>query len=486
MTEVSSPSSRKVDDFLTSLSQLSQERLKEDRQRQRELQKNIDELQSRSTNYKKSDKFNSTQSSYKLDIQDLKFNRNIDKDDNDEITPKLPKRRDENPPTLPKRKNETPPLPKRKPDSFGLLQPIARKEGKEVKPDTPKKPEKPGKSEKLERPRSNFKPGSFQEMEQRIKSNNSTPLFENVLKSTNLEPKQPPTPKPKPKPKHLTEEPEFLTKFQQLKQTSDKLSSPPPIKPKPKSTTESIDFKNALKPAKPQPRKISETLEFQKKLKEIGGDSSNNKNTLKAPPKVQPKSSKLKSQYEEKDSKELRNQLQKLANKKSKQITPSNSDQTSIKSELEQPPTNSDQIKSTLPKVNDSKLSKKQPPSKTLQKSSSNLEESSFEHKLGAILSRSQTFPQSTSTTLIKNTSPKNKSTSELTHLTKTRAKGPKRKLPKNIQNKETTKPISINPPPQNKDKEIPKQPISKKPPPIKQKPKEIKVKPRVTSEVFI
>ncbi|CUM67642.1 uncharacterized protein PRCAT00005343001 [Priceomyces carsonii] len=39
-----SPSSGKVDDFLTSLSELSQQRLKEDQERQRRLQRNVDEL----------------------------------------------------------------------------------------------------------------------------------------------------------------------------------------------------------------------------------------------------------------------------------------------------------------------------------------------------------------------------------------------------------------------------------------------------------
>ena len=43
MTQVS-PSSKKVDDFLSGLSQLSQNKIREDEQRQRELQRSIEEL----------------------------------------------------------------------------------------------------------------------------------------------------------------------------------------------------------------------------------------------------------------------------------------------------------------------------------------------------------------------------------------------------------------------------------------------------------
>ncbi|KAI5954432.1 hypothetical protein KGF54_002207 [Candida jiufengensis] len=486
MTEVSSPSSRKVDDFLSSLSQLSQERLNEDRQRQRDLQKNIDELQSRSQNNSstyKSQKHlgNSTRSSYQLDIPDLKFNRNKLKNDDDEEPPKLPRRKDDTPPTLPKRKSDQPPtLPKRKPDlnSIGLLQPISRKDTSlkpeklhtPVKPTKLKTPEKPTNLKTPEKP-TNFRAGSFRDMEQRIKSGDSnTVSLENALKPTKLSES---TSKPitKPKPKHLQEEPEFLSKFQQLK-TSKR--DPPQLKPKPKPpVSEAIDFKTSLKPLKPASKPKSETLEFQTKLKEI--ESPNKKPQL-----ITTKSSKFKSDYEEKDSEELRIQLQKMAAKKNeKQLTPEIKEEkkSAIKPETKD---KSKTIPTTpeMKKIKTTPEKKPKPPIKPLKKASSNLENSvnlSFEDKLGAILSRSQTFPQSASSTTASDTLTttkfKNKSTSELTHVTKTRAKGPKRKLPKNL----------------NKQQQPKETLVSKKPPPIKQKPKEIKVKPRVISgEVFI
>ncbi|RLV94468.1 hypothetical protein JA1_001691 [Spathaspora sp. JA1] len=72
---MASPSHDKVEDFLSSLSQLSRDRLKEDQQRQRDLQRNIDELKkSRSSSPVKSMN-ESTTSSYQLNIPELKFNR---------------------------------------------------------------------------------------------------------------------------------------------------------------------------------------------------------------------------------------------------------------------------------------------------------------------------------------------------------------------------------------------------------------------------
>ncbi|CAK9437289.1 uncharacterized protein LODBEIA_P16670 [Lodderomyces beijingensis] len=160
MTEVKGNQRNEVDEFLSSLSQLSQERLREDRQRQRDLQREIDELKSRSNSTSPakyhSSSFNSSKPSARYTATappDLKFNRSgkvnrlseqQQQQQEEEDAPKLPRRRQqaeeekEASPRLPDRKSaaqaKTPPrLPARKykPDpeefSVGLFQPAARK-----------------------------------------------------------------------------------------------------------------------------------------------------------------------------------------------------------------------------------------------------------------------------------------------------------------------------------------------------------------------
>ncbi|KAL6449562.1 hypothetical protein SBY92_004476 [Candida maltosa Xu316] len=135
-----SPSNNKVDDFLSSLSQLSRERLREDQQRQRNLQRNINELQSRSNSTSPVKSFSAStstsldKSSYKYSIPESETisERYEVGDEDEENAPKLPKRpTDENdkpPPPLPTRKykekqqqeeeeedeDDAPPLPRRK------------------------------------------------------------------------------------------------------------------------------------------------------------------------------------------------------------------------------------------------------------------------------------------------------------------------------------------------------------------------------------
>ncbi|KAI5968233.1 hypothetical protein CANMA_002449 [Candida margitis] len=563
MTEVS-PSSKKVDDFLSSLSQLSQERLKEDRQRQRNLQRNIDELRSRSnsaspvkndSNYRSS----STRSSYQVSAPNLKFNRSKNIRD-DEVAPPLPKRRDmkeeeeDEPPALPSRSKiaeETPPrLPTRKyQDSIGLLQPVARKQA-------PAKPSKPkavyDKPEVL--PSNNTEPGghrSFRDIENLIKSGKaSTKTLESASeqlqehkskpakpdwlsslsssKSTVRTKQQSPssssaptsaiTPtKPKPnswidsavskspeskpktkaplvkpnKPKHLelhceaettnNSEPEFMSQFSKLKKPQlIPQKEPPVVKPKPNINTvhePPAEFQakfNSI--ARSSPTKLKEkavnyeendALELRSKLKKM------------APAKpAKPKFNT--STYEQKDSEELRAQLDKLAHKK--------------------PPKKP--IKKAATEEFKSSLNKRDP-EPTINRAPDDL---SFEDKLGALLSqapvlvKASTFPQ-TETAKTKTTR-KQASSKTLTHATKSRAKGPKRKLPKNMQsgggasksvNKIDSKNVSkdkglgAEEEQESKPQEESRAPIVKKPPPIKQKPQEIKVKPRVISgELFI
>lgn len=148
----SSPSSQKVDDFLSLLSQLSQDRLREDQRRQRSLQRNIDELRLRSAStspIKVSRPAKPTHLlSSKYEVPQLTFNRKLTlkeqflhdlkeldnpplperppvlprRPDDPEVTPPLPKRPDDGPP-FPRRPDDT-----RQPISIGLRTPVSRKE----------------------------------------------------------------------------------------------------------------------------------------------------------------------------------------------------------------------------------------------------------------------------------------------------------------------------------------------------------------------
>ncbi|ODV68591.1 hypothetical protein HYPBUDRAFT_152003 [Hyphopichia burtonii NRRL Y-1933] len=185
MVEVS-PSTKKVDDFLSSLSQLSQERLREDQRRQRGLQRNIDELRERlgSSSPMKSSSIGINRSSSSLghyhdEVPQLRFNRDMTSRDKfyqdlkdleaSESPPPKPKRpsgsvfdtthddsAQEDPPSLPTRpeyrfsssRSSSPPppaLPKRRDlDSkphiqIGLATPVARSSsGSYRKPHPPK------------------------------------------------------------------------------------------------------------------------------------------------------------------------------------------------------------------------------------------------------------------------------------------------------------------------------------------------------------
>lgn len=128
-----SPSSRKVDDFLTSLSQLSQDRLREDQKRQRSLQRNIDELRQRlnSSSPVKSqygvsrDRSGSTYSQYSNNIPSLSFNRSSKVvSSKDQFYKDLAQLDDSQPPEMPTRpgrtyddKSENPPAMPSRPDS---------------------------------------------------------------------------------------------------------------------------------------------------------------------------------------------------------------------------------------------------------------------------------------------------------------------------------------------------------------------------------
>lgn len=116
MTEVS-PSSKKVDEFLLSLSQLSQDRLRDNQKRQRDLQRDIDELRASSASPYSPHR---TAPDASHGITELKFNRSARDSFREkwrDVAPDLPQRPLDSDP-------ESPPLPRR------------------PKPDRPPKPEK--------------------------------------------------------------------------------------------------------------------------------------------------------------------------------------------------------------------------------------------------------------------------------------------------------------------------------------------------------
>ena len=257
MTDVS-PSDNKVDTFLSSLSQLSQDKLREDQERQQRLQRNIDELQLRlrSTSPIKSSMSSSNvslgKSHYGYNIPDLKFNRSkiaekeIPKQEElveEEDGPALPKRPakydtdDKAPPPLPRRKykeqqqedeKDAPALPKRKTDKeeekkapamprrknqveeINLLSPVARKSSFPMPKQTPAKPAKPTSVKpdlKTERPTVG-QHRSFRDIENLIKSGDTTQkttLAPSTSTSTSTSKQAPPRPRPRPPPKNLLE-----------------------------------------------------------------------------------------------------------------------------------------------------------------------------------------------------------------------------------------------------------------------------------------
>lgn len=173
MTQVS-PSSKKVDEFLLTLSQMSQDRLRDDQKRQRDLQRDIDGLRRSSSPF--SPRHNSKDSPrHDHGITELKFNRSarqIFQDKWRDVAPELPKRpQEEDGPALPTRpKPQAPQKPAKPPkmpqrpltvetidrfENIEIIQPIARPSGKsslsqsqisvpQYVASQPAKPSKPG------------------------------------------------------------------------------------------------------------------------------------------------------------------------------------------------------------------------------------------------------------------------------------------------------------------------------------------------------
>lgn len=130
MTQVS-PSSKKVDEFLSSLSQLSQERLRDNQQRQRDLQRDIDDLRRTSPIHHNDH-----------GITELKFNRSARGAFHDKWKDSVP--------DVPSRDDDGPPLPDRpkpeRPIKYGTKSSLEALQGERLgrlgKPEKPQKPEK--------------------------------------------------------------------------------------------------------------------------------------------------------------------------------------------------------------------------------------------------------------------------------------------------------------------------------------------------------
>lgn len=162
MTEVS-PSSKKVDDFLSSISELSQERLREDQKRQRDLQKNIDALRLRlnSSSPVKGSSYQSLMSYSSSrghdDIPLLKFNRSL-RLNNENFSTNMRDLDEDKPPEMPQRPdsagrqyrssrgdafNETPPPMPRRPAYESEESPPPMPPRRDMKKSGPPKPSKP-------------------------------------------------------------------------------------------------------------------------------------------------------------------------------------------------------------------------------------------------------------------------------------------------------------------------------------------------------
>ncbi|KAK6463043.1 hypothetical protein DFJ63DRAFT_312367 [Scheffersomyces coipomensis] len=574
MTETS-PSSTKVDDFLSSLSQISQDRIREDQQRQSSLRRNINDLKSNSnvsTPLKptKPAKYSFTPATYKMDSsstpskEPFKSSRYNFDDDEEEEPPKLPTRPsedDENPPPLPTRKVAS------KDNSFNIniVQPKARKD--------PIKPIKPTprvfNSSPSPSPMSNDGYRSFSQIEHSIKHSSKTD------ENNQQEIKKAPPPKPN-KPKTPTKP---IINESEKKDWMSSLSNSKAISPTIKHNIPKPSYQSALwatQAAKTnsrlkddeklkKPTVIAKPSYLDNKRKSIDEDiqpppkptrpNPNGFSTIsKGPP---PKPSKPPaSVYEEKDSELLKSTILKLSSSSSssntsklaplkpakpsieqytkaeksllndvksnlssstkvaplKPVKPSLSkyaeqDTQELQSQLQR-------LKSTKPQINNQKVNHIQKASLTPPvykhegRSTSSLTPSkpaSFEDKLSSIL-RASTLPEVRSSpnpmstplptrahteTTIKSKRQDTTNSKGMSHLSKSRAKGPKRKLPKNMQSTTTT--TKNEPEPEvEPTTDFPKLVINKKaPPPINKlsKPKpigDLKPSRNISGEIFI
>ncbi|KAK6205399.1 muscle M-line assembly protein unc-89 [Scheffersomyces amazonensis] len=533
MTEIS-PSSTKVDDFLSSLSQISQERLREDQQRQNVLRRNINELKSNSAVSSPSKpgdipSYSFTPATYKIinssptKKEPFRSSRyTFDEDEVEEDAPKLPARPSAD-------DDVAPPLPaRREQNSFevNLLQPKAR-----VEPPKISKLSKPNLPTKSSSPLSNKSDGyrSFSQIEASIKNSQPKPSIEPTYKKTAplVPTKLPKTPtklnpngsetdwmsslaKSKvvspstinnaPKPSYQT----ALWATQNAKITN-KLSEAakpelkkPPTKPSYLESRKQREAKEDVPPPKPTRPTVIPKLAVNEKVIPVKPakpvskiyeekDSELLKSTIsklsstKVPPlkpskpsvdlytksekdilstvksSLSSKSAPLKaskpnlSSYSKQDSEELKSQLQRLKPTKPPIVSAKPSATNDIIPALKPRPVPTYKSKTVnLPVYEQDEQKQKSTSSLTVVPT----KEGTFEDKLSSIL-RASTLPETkigfgrdppirpigrSSTEPTKQEKREDTTNSKgITHVSKSRAKGPKRRLPKSMQTKNTT-----------------------------------------------
>lgn len=334
-----SPSSRKVDEFLHSVSELSQERQKDDNKRQWELERDIDQLRSRSGSrspFATSNTSGSVTTPAAHGIHNLTFDRsakNRFRDKWKDKEPELPKRPssdEQSPPKLPARKpekdvvpdlparprEESPPKLPQRPASanqnrvlierdvdFGLAQPVARKQAPaipekivttEIKTRKGPLPTKPAAKE------------SFTQMEKRIR--------ESGVPDIKFPPEKPRGPKPSIiAPKDKADKP-----AEKLSEQAGSKVEKPAIGPKPakKDINKPSEISKLANDSSHSSLPNSSVAENKPKVSGVSPNPTT-KPTIKPKPSIPAKPS-FKS-YDAKDTEELKNMRSRLS--PAKQIT---------------------------------------------------------------------------------------------------------------------------------------------------------------------
>lgn len=363
---------------------------------------------------------------------------------------------------------------------------LMSKPPKPAKPAKPVKPVKAFKPEEKEEPKEAKKPWSKPEAP-KPRAVSSTSSFNSATSA--------PKPKPafKPEPKTFKPEP--------------KAEKPEPKAEKPE--------KPPVKSAPPKPAKLSSKAYEEKDSQELK-DRILKLSPTKASAPAKPAKLSTK-EYEEKDSQELKDQLEKLANKKQPPAKPAKLSKTVSKDSEAEAIGALHSLKPAKPAA-----LKTAPKPEALQKFTSMKAEKAapknFQAELSGIL-RSSTEPSlqkgPTNASSVSLTESKPPTTtlkkswteptlSQISHITKTRSKGPKRRLPKSasLTNSLASEKSESESDPEPKSKPEPKpEPTvaekpkgkvppakpAKKPPPIKAKKPDILAKPRtVSGELFI
>lgn len=504
-----SPSSKKVDDFLSTLSDLSRERLKDDQKRQRDLQRDIDELRlqssSNSPRYPSKGPSASEPNSF-YGIKELSFNRSARANFHEkwkDVAPEMPPRpKEEAAPRLPTRPKPeiAPKLPQRPSTvvtnervNVEIINPVSRKE-------VPKPAPKPTnyiarRSEITSVDISGLKktPVSFSQLEQKIlnkadsktveqvkpiKPGKPNPLSGQVKLAEKEVPKKPEKPNPFGKPLKPTE-----LKQQEFKRSTGTIEYD-------KVSAVSVEKTAPAVPSKPTLRSYQDNdlLELRAQILRLSPSK-----VTPIPKEVQAR--KVSYGYAEALSTKL------APPKPAKKLVASEPEALSALGKLKPAkptPLGTNEKPEALRRLDamrNSSLNSKSALGSTEPPKSTSLprEVPNFHAKLSNIL-RASTDPslaiQPTLELKRTQSEPNAKPGAEkLTHPNKTRSKGPKRRLPKNAANNLQTKsrPVAAKVAPVSEIAPIEFKP-RKIPPPIRGKKPVVEVKPRriVSGELFL